>query len=547
MGLWFLADRSPFSVPRHKGSGLSRNGVRIILDIIAIFHKNDNITFPYFPHFRSIMIPMEFEPVIGLEVHAQLLTRSKLFCGCSTQFGAPPNSNTCPVCLGLPGALPVVNREAVAMAVKTALALGCRINAVSIFARKNYFYPDLPKGYQISQFDRPLGEHGCVTVFSGDRTEAGKIANRREKTFRITRLHMEDDAGKSIHEGIPDTDSKSYVNLNRTGVPLVEIVSEPDFRGSQEAYDYLTHLRKTLLYLGVCDGNMEEGSLRCDANISVRPRGLDKLGTKVEIKNLNSFRFLQRALDYEIARQTQVVSEGGAIIQETRLWDESVGRTFIMRSKEEAHDYRYFPEPDLLPLKLDPAWIVQVEKELPELPGPKMQRFMEHYSLSADDSLLLSSSPAMAAYFEECAQASGNPRASANWIMGDLAFALKKAGKDIENSFISPGDLAALIRIIGTGEISGKIAKTVFEEMGRTGEKPSAIISRMGLAQVSDEAGLGAIIDSILAANPKQLAEYRSGKTKVLGFFVGQAMKETKGQANPQIVNELLQKKLLEA
>jgi aspartyl-tRNA(Asn)/glutamyl-tRNA(Gln) amidotransferase subunit B len=487
---------------------------------------------------------MEFEPVIGLEVHAQLLTRSKLFCGCSTQFGAPPNSNTCPVCLGLPGALPVVNRAAVTMAVKAAMALGCHINEISIFARKNYFYPDLPKGYQISQFDRPLGEHGRVAVFSGDRTEAGKIANRREKSFGITRLHMEDDAGKSIHEDTPGANSKSHVNLNRTGVPLVEIVSDPDFRSSQEAYDYLTHLRKTLLYLGVCDGNMEEGSLRCDANVSVRPRGAQKLGTKVEIKNLNSFRFLQRALDYEIERQTTVLSEGGSIVQETRLWDESEGRTFTMRSKEEAHDYRYFPEPDLLPLKLDPGWIAQIQRELPELPGPKMQRFMEKYNLPVDDALLLTATIAAAAYFEECAEASGNPRGSANWIMGDLAYALKSAGKDIENSPIPPADLAALIRTIDSGEISGKIAKTVFEEMNRGGEKPASIISRMGLVQVSDEASLGEIIDRILAANPKQLAEYRSGKTKVLGFFVGQAMKETKGQANPQILNDLLQKKL---
>jgi aspartyl-tRNA(Asn)/glutamyl-tRNA(Gln) amidotransferase subunit B len=487
---------------------------------------------------------MEFEPVIGLEVHAQLLTRSKLFCSCSTQFGAPPNSNTCPVCLGLPGALPVLNREAVTMAVKAAMALGCHINAVSIFARKNYFYPDLPKGYQISQFDRPVGEHGRVAVFSGDRTETGKIVNRREKAFGITRLHMEDDAGKSIHEGIPDTATKSYVNLNRCGVPLVEIVSEPDFRSSQEAYDYLTHLRKTLLSVGVCDGNMEEGSLRCDANVSVRPKGSEKLGTKVEIKNLNSFRFLQRALDYEIARQVQVLAEGGQITQETRLWDESEGRTFPMRSKEEAHDYRYFPEPDLLPLKLDPAWIAQVEKELPELPGPKMSRFMQQYDLSMDDALFLTATPAVAGYFEACAQESRNPRASANWIMGDLAYALKNSGRDIEDGPIPPKDLAALIRTIDSGEISGKIAKTVFEEMGRTGEKPSAIIGRMGLAQVSDQASLAAVIDQVLASNPKQLAEYRSGKTKVLGFFVGQVMKETKGQANPQIVNELLLKKL---
>lgn len=489
---------------------------------------------------------MEFEPVIGLEVHAQLLTRSKLFCGCSTQFGSPPNSNTCPVCLGLPGALPVLNREAVAMAVKAAMAIGCRINSVSIFARKNYFYPDLPKGYQISQFDRPLGESGCVRVFSGDRVDGGKIANRREKTFGITRLHMEDDAGKSIHEGLPDTATKSYVNLNRTGVPLVEIVSEPDFRSSQEAYDYLTHLRKTLLYLEVCDGNMEEGSLRCDANVSLRPKGMEKLGTKVEIKNLNSFRFLQRALDYEIERQARVLSEGGPIIQETRLWNESDNCTFPMRSKEEAHDYRYFPEPDLLPLKLDPAWLAQVQKELPELPGPKMHRMMEEYGLPVDDALLLTATRASADYFEECAKKSGNPRASANWIMGDLAYALKNAGKDIENCPIPPANLAALIRTIDSAEISGKIAKTVFEEMCRTIEEPAAVIKRMGLTQVSDETSLGAVIDKILASNPKQLAEFRSGKTKVLGFFVGQVMKETKGQANPQVVNDLLQKKLSE-
>jgi aspartyl-tRNA(Asn)/glutamyl-tRNA(Gln) amidotransferase subunit B len=490
---------------------------------------------------------MEFEPVIGLEVHAQLLTRSKLFCGCSTQFGSPSNSNTCPVCLGLPGALPVLNREAVVMAVKAAMALGCRINPVSIFARKNYFYPDLPKGYQISQFDRPLGESGRVLVFSGDRTDGGKITNRREKGFGITRLHMEDDAGKSIHEGLPETATKSYVNLNRTGVPLVEIVSGPDFRSSQEAYDYLTHLRKTLLYLGVCDGNMEEGSLRCDANVSLRPTGAERLGTKVEIKNLNSFRFLQRALDYEIERQERVLSEGGQVIQETRLWNESESCTFVMRSKEEAHDYRYFPEPDLLPLKLDPVWITQVQKELPELPGPRMHRFMEAYGLPVDDALQLTASRALADYFEECAKKSENPRLSANWIMGDLAYALKNAGKDIDNCPIPPDHLAALIRTIDSGEISGKIAKTVFEEMSRTSEEPAAIIKRMGLAQVSDAASLGTLIDKILASNPKQVAEFRSGKTKVVGFFVGQVMKETKGQANPQVVNDLLQKKLSES
>jgi aspartyl-tRNA(Asn)/glutamyl-tRNA(Gln) amidotransferase subunit B len=433
------------------------------------------------------------------------------------------------------------------MAVKAAMALGCRVNPVSIFARKNYFYPDLPKGYQISQFDRPVGESGRVLVFTGERTDGGKIVNRREKAFRITRLHMEDDAGKSIHEGLPETATKSYVNLNRTGVPLVEIVSEPDFRSSQEAYDYMTHLRKTLLYLEVCDGNMEEGSLRCDANVSVRPKGSEKLGTKVEIKNLNSFRFLQRALDYEIERQSRVLSEGGQITQETRLWNEAEGRTFPMRSKEEAHDYRYFPEPDLLPLKLDPEWIEDVQKGLPELPGPRMNRLMAEYGLPLDDALLLTATHASADYFEECAKKSGNPRASANWIAGDLAFALKNAGKDIEDCPIPPADLAALIQTIDSGEISGKIAKTVFEEMCRILETPAAVIKRMGLAQVSDEASLTAVIDTVMASNPKQVAEYRSGKTKVMGFLVGQVMRETKGQANPQVVNDLLQKKLAES
>ena len=487
---------------------------------------------------------MEFEPVIGLEVHAQLLTRAKLFCGCSTQFGAPPNSNTCPVCLGLPGALPVLNREAVTMAVKTALALGCRVNPISVFARKNYFYPDLPKGYQISQYDRPLGEHGRVMVFSGDRTDTGKIVNRQEKAFGITRLHMEEDAGKSIHDGLPDTDAKSYVDLNRSGVPLVEIVSEPDFRSSQEAYDYLTHLRKTLLYLEVCDGNMEEGSLRCDANVSVRLKGTDKLGTKVEIKNLNSFRFLQKALDYEIERQKRVLSEKGLIAQETRLWDESEGRTFPMRSKEEAHDYRYFPEPDLPPLKLEPVWIETVKKSLPELPHAKMRRFSAEYGLSGDDALLLAATPTLADYFEECTRKSGNPRASANWIVGDLAYALKNSNKDMEACPIPPGHLASLIRTIDSGEISGKIAKAVFEEVYHTGEEPATAIKRLGLVQMSDQASLVTVINGVLAANPKQLADYRSGKEKLFGYFVGQVMKETKGQANPQLVNELLKKKL---
>ncbi len=489
---------------------------------------------------------MEFQAVIGLEVHAQLLTSSKLFCGCSTRFGAPPNSQTCPVCLGLPGALPVLNQEAVTMAVRAALALGCTVRPLSVFARKNYFYPDLPKGYQISQFDLPLAVHGRAKLLSGERTEDGHIVNRREKAFSITRLHLEEDAGKSLHDGMPESDAKSYVNLNRSGVPLIEIVSEPDFRSSQEAFDYLTHLRKTLLYLGVCDGNMEEGSLRCDANVSVRTSEVSEFGTKVEIKNLNSFRFLQRALDYEIERQSRVITAGGRIAQETRLWDEARSCTAVMRSKEEAHDYRYFPEPDLAPLELDASWIATLRDSLPELPHEKTLRFMMEYQLSSDEALQLTSNLAMASYYTECAREAGNPRAALNWITGDLAYALKNSGKEIEDCPLAPERLAALIRMVDVGRISGKIAKTVFEEIYHSGEEPSAVLSRLGLIQISDEASLAAAIDKALAANPRQLAEYRSGKDKLFGYFVGQVMKETKGQANPQLLNDLLKKKLTE-
>lgn len=483
---------------------------------------------------------MEFEPVIGLEVHAQLLTRSKIFCRCSTQFGAPSNSNTCPVCLGLPGALPVLNREAVAMAVKAGLALGCRIHTHSIFARKNYFYPDLPKGYQISQYDQPLAQDGRVALLSGERQGSGNIVNYVRKEFGIIRVHLEEDAGKSIHMEGDDT----YVNLNRSGVPLIEIVSRPDFRSSQEAYDYLGFLRRTLMYLGICDGNMEEGSLRCDANVSVRPVGSNTLGTKAEIKNLNSFRFLQKALDYEIQRQIDVIEGGGRVEQETRLWDEEREKTLAMRSKEEAHDYRYFPDPDLLPLVVSPQWLEQLEAEIPELPEARRERFMEQYALSAEDALLMTQTRAFADYYEEAVQTFNQPRSLFNWMVVELTRYMKQDHCGIEECRIKPQDLARMVQLIEEGTISGKMAKQVFEKMYQGGKTPDAILSEEGLQQISDAGQLEGVIDRILQSNPKEVEAYRAGKEGLLGFFVGQAMKETRGQANPQLVNQLIREKL---
>ncbi|HXK60078.1 MAG TPA: Asp-tRNA(Asn)/Glu-tRNA(Gln) amidotransferase subunit GatB [Acidobacteriota bacterium] len=483
---------------------------------------------------------MDYEAVIGLEVHAQLLTRSKIFCGCSTSFGSPPNTNTCPVCLGLPGALPVLNREAVAMAIKAGLALGCKINSKSVFARKNYFYPDLPKGYQISQFELPLAYDGRVTLMSGERQKSGHIANYRAKTFGIIRVHLEEDAGKSVH--VPDDDT--YVDLNRTGVPLIEIVSAPDFRTSQEAYDYMTFLRRTLLYLGVCDGNMEEGSLRCDANVSVRPVGSERLGTKVEVKNLNSFRFLQKALDYEIERQIRTLREGRTIVQETRLWNDDAGRTFAMRTKEEAHDYRYFPDPDLLPLVVDEAWLEQLKGEIPELPEAKRERFTAEYGLSIEDALQVTQTRAFADYYEAAVRASGQPRQVFNWMVGELTRYLKQDGRQIEASPVSPLQLASLIKLIKSGSITGRIGKEIFEKMYATGKDPEEITAEIGLKQISDQDQLEAIVDKILAANPGQVQAFRAGKEGLLGFFVGQVMRETRGQANPKIVNDLLRAKL---
>ncbi|MEW6732574.1 MAG: Asp-tRNA(Asn)/Glu-tRNA(Gln) amidotransferase subunit GatB [Acidobacteriota bacterium] len=487
---------------------------------------------------------MEYEAVIGLEIHAQLKTRSKIFCGCSTLFGGEPNAQTCPVCLGMPGVLPVLNRSVIEMAAKAALALNLKVNNESIFARKNYFYPDLPKGYQISQYDRPFSEHGWVEIPTAERDQQGRPIEWRKKRFRITRLHIEEDAGKSLHEGMPQSTTKSYVNLNRSGVPLVEIVSEPDLRSSWEAYDYVQYLRKTLLYIDVCDGNMEEGSLRCDANISVRPRGQEKFGTKTEIKNLNSFRFLQRALDYEIARQIDLLREGGRVRQETRLWNDREGRTFVMRSKEEAHDYRYFPEPDLPPLVVASEWIEKVAEELPELPETRRARFQQDYGLSMDESMLLTQSREMADYYEAVGRASESPKAAANWILSELLRELKNDNIEITQCQVKPTDLGALIKLINNNTISGKIAKDVFEQMFRTGKPPQQLIKELGLEQISDSSQIQTAVAQAIADNPKQVEQYCQGKQTLFGFFVGQVMKATRGKANPQMVNELLKQML---
>ena len=482
----------------------------------------------------SVEIRTPYEAVIGLEVHVQLLTQSKIFCSCSTRFGDPPNSNTCPVCLGLPGALPVLNREAVSMAMKTAMALNCAINPRSRFARKNYFYPDLPKGYQISQYDEPLAEYGWIDIeVDGARKRIG-----------ITRVHLEEDAGKSLHEGFPDSDCKSYIDLNRSGVPLIEIVTEPDLRTPEEAYEYLTRLKALMLYLEVSDCNMEEGSLRCDANVSVRPTGATELGTKTEVKNLNSFRFLQKALAYEIGRQTEILENGGTVTQETRLWDSKEQRTYGMRSKEFAHDYRYFPEPDLLPLVISEAWKEDVQGALPELPEARKQRFIREYALPDYDAAQLTGSKALANYFEHTAKASGEPKLAANWILSELLYLLKEAGKDITDSPVAATDLAELLLLIDKGTVSGKMGKGILAEMFASGKGASEVVAEKGLEQINDADQLAALAREIMSNNPTQVELYRKGKAATLGWFVGQMMKASRGQANPQLVQEVLKKEL---
>lgn len=472
----------------------------------------------------------KYEAVIGLEVHAQLLTKSKMFCSCHNVFGLEPNQNICPVCTGQPGSLPVINRRAIELGVRAAIALDCEVHSESVFARKNYFYPDLPKGYQISQYERPFCTKGSLVV---------QLSGGQEKRIGITRIHFEEDAGKSVHEGFG-----TLVNLNRAGVPLIEIVSEPDMRNSHEAGQYLRTLRSILRYAEICDGNMEQGNFRCDANISIRPLGEKKFGTKVELKNINSFKFVEKAIEFEIDRQIKAIEKGEKILQQTRGWNSAKGITEVMREKEEAHDYRYFPEPDLPTLTIPQDWLEQIHSHMPELPAAAKERFKTAFALSDYDAAVLTSSKELAQYYEVVVKGTGNPKASANWVMNELLGRLNAASKELEESPVSAANLAVLIQKIDSGEISGKIGKTVFEEMFETGREPVSIIREKGLVQISDTGQLENIIKKVIAENSEQVVQYKAGKVKLLGFFVGQVMKETKGQANPGMVNDLVKKAL---
>jgi aspartyl-tRNA(Asn)/glutamyl-tRNA(Gln) amidotransferase subunit B len=477
----------------------------------------------------------KYEPVIGLEVHVQLLTASKAFCGCANRFGAGPNTNVCPVCLGLPGALPVLNAKAVEFATLAALALNCEVRERSIFARKNYFYPDLPKGYQISQYDKPIAEHGWIEV---------PTASSATKRIGITRLHMEEDAGKSLHEGFPDSASRTYLDLNRCGTPLIEIVSEPDIRTPDEAFEYLARLKEILLYTGVSDCNMEEGSLRCDANVSVRPKGQEKLGTKAEVKNVNSFKFIRAALEYEIERQIDVVESGGKVVQETRLYNADEGRTYPMRSKEQAHDYRYFPEPDLPPLVITPEFISEMKTKLPELPEARRKRMIAEYELTEMDAHTLTATREFVDGFEAAAKTARNPRRVANVLLNEVGGRLKALGVELDQSPVTMAGIVLAADLLDEGKISSKQMKQIFDVGFERGEDFGAVYEREKPQQITDSAAIEKMIDEVIAANPKQMEQYRAGKKTVAGFFVGQVMRASKGQANPALLNELVQKKL---
>ncbi|MDX2479951.1 MAG: Asp-tRNA(Asn)/Glu-tRNA(Gln) amidotransferase subunit GatB [Desulfuromusa sp.] len=472
-----------------------------------------------------------YEVVIGLEVHVQLTTKTKIFCGCPTEFGQSPNSQTCPVCLGMPGALPVLNRQVVDDAIKAGLATNCQIAPDSIFARKNYFYPDLPKGYQISQFELPICEHGWMDI---ETDELGK------KRVGITRIHMEEDAGKLLH----NEDNSSSVDLNRACTPLLEVVSEPDMRSSEEAIAYLKQLHQIVVYLGICDGNLEEGSFRCDANVSIRPWGQEELGTRSELKNLNSFRYIKQAIEYEVERQIDVIDAGERVVQETRLFDPDAGVSRSMRGKEEAHDYRYFPDPDLLPLQVSADWVEQVRNSLPELPAVKLQRYQDQMGLPAYDAGVISAERLLAEYFEALVALYDKPKICSNWVMGEVLGGLKEHGLTIGHCPVTPELLAGILQRIDDNTISGKIAKTVFEEVWKNGKSADEVIAEKGLKQVTDTGAIESIVDEVIAANPAQVAEYQGGKEKMMGFFVGQVMKASKGKANPGMVNQLLKKKL---
>lgn len=477
---------------------------------------------------------MKYEVVIGLEVHAQLNTKTKIFCSCSTEFGKKANENTCPICLGMPGVLPVLNKKVVEFAIQACLATHCEVQRFNQFARKNYFYPDLPKGYQISQFEKPIGLNGSIKI----------QIDGQPKTIRLTRIHMEEDAGKSIHGDNLGDPGHSYVDFNRTGVPLVEIVSEPEMRSPAEARAFLTELKSILEYTEVSDCNMEQGSLRCDANVSLRPVGQVELGTKAEVKNLNSFKFVQKAIQYEIERQTKILDRGERVVQETRLFDSQKGVTYAMRSKEESQDYRYFPEPDLVPIICEKDWVEDIRKSIPELPEEKRHRFVQQYGIPEYDAGVLIASKNLANYYERCAALYSQPKALSNWIMGELLRELKSDNKDIRDCPVTPQALTDLLKIVDDGAINGKMAKSVFEEMYRTGKSPEAVVQEKGLSQISDESALGKMVDEILANHPDQAEQFRQGKQKVLGFLVGQAMKASKGQANPALLNKLFKVKL---